>query len=632
MRRLVLAFAVLAASSASALLPERVTISYYDHMNRASSNVTFTVPAQTYATSHSLGTIEIPVPERVASSYPNGFRMAFALSHQQGSTYSRIVCTYTGRNSGGDKTAEATIPHVDGTSWFSDYASEIPLSSFGAAVEYGGISATFSSGAGYGVNLYTSDPNDAHLLIRPYTTALSTYSSFWASSTSPADNPVYYLDANGVRHDLSSARTALVVADGGTVAFSNEVRTTTFVNSTGYSVKVRPSGGTNVTLAGGESATLETLGWWLVASDGTNVVYFASNGVPVKVTSTMTQMEVGNVAEVAFITNYVSASFFNRTAYPLTVDASGRTYAVPTNTTWQISTTNGFMLSTSAPAANRVEYLAPDQTAVRVTSTPAAAQMAEGQAGITVLQDAWETITFSNPTGRSIDIWTTYGVVTIPTNTTRTLTSLGVWKIRFTPQLRGMRLLSAEPEQGGSGITVIDGNGMPIVISDDWRFIIVIDGGAYRTYENWSTVLFGTPGKPIYGTSSSILYGVTNIFQKVALMTEWRFNQSAVGAPIAYINGDNVCPSHSTTHIIDYELTDHAKWTRWNNKRHGYLIRFSMSLGNVNTSGAACTYRCWMKDDPTVNAEVSLTVSEAAGFTLIYNPYKATGKYKLVAD
>lgn len=126
-------------------------------------------------------------------------------------------------------------------------------------------------------------------------------------------------------------------------------------------------------------------------------------------------------------------------------------------------------------------------------------------------------------------------------------------------------------------------------------------------------------------TSDTVVETVsTNIF----LMTEWVFNQSAVGSPQALINDVVKCPSHSTSHIIDYDVVPESGMEIYSgSESSGYGSRggvdFTMSLGGFKSSDAKCTFRCWDRDYPTFNnapkrhrASFSGTVSTCADFKI----------------
>lgn len=632
----ILACALMAQVSL-AVLPESVTITYYNYFHngepQAQTNATFAIPAATYG-SYKFAEYTLWPPEGSSwwDGYPNGLKLSFV------AYYDRIVLTHTGRNGSGNKTSTARFNQLDGTYRFSNdsYDNMLPLGDLSAQLAFGGIGATFGAATGnHTVRLETSDPNDITDLTRSltWTYPKRSYSSFWASSQAPNNRQVYYVDAGGTRRNIGRTRTLVAVSDGGSVLFTNDVGAATFLNASGVDVEVRTPM-RRVTLAPGEVAVIETDGDWKVSTEGLGVTYMARTFQPVMVTSTPTTADIDDGAVVDFSTSRSSATFENRTEYPLELRTSYDTFFCPTGSVISLSTTNGYTLATSAPASNRVEYLAPDGMAVRVTSTPAPVQMAGGQLGVTVYQDAWETVTFYNPSGRSIDVWTTYGIETIPPKCSRELTSLLMWKIRLTPQTRGVSLMSASAPStslGGTGsVTVMGEHGVPMPLTEDWITIKPTPGGDFATIDGYSTLLFGSDNVPIFGKENGLLHGYPPYFEEVWIVTEWAFEQS--GVPIAYINSVAVCNGHATEHIIPYNITEYSNWSRWSNADNGYVIRFSMSLYNIAPK-SMCTYRCWMRDDESVSAE---SVGAQSGmwhnFKLVYNPYRATGKkYKLIS-
>ena len=636
MRRIaaILACALMAHVSL-AVLPESVTVSYYNYFHngepQAETNATFTIPAATYG-SYKFAEYTLWPPEGSGwlDGYPNGLKLSFV------AYCDRIVLTHTGRNGSGNKTCTARFDQRDGSYRFSDdsYDNMLPLGGLSAQLAFGGIGAAFGAATHYTVRIETSDPNDITDLIRSmtWTYPKRTYSSFWASAQAPDNRKVYYIDAGGTRHNIGKTRTFVSVSDGGSVLFTNDVGTATFVNASGVDVEVRTPRRW-VTLAPGEVAVIETDSDWKVATEGLGVTYMSKTFQPVMVTSTPTTADINDGAVIDFSTARSLTAFENRTAYPLELGTSYGSFVCQTGAVISVSTTNGYTLATSAPVSSRVEYLAPDGMAVRVTSTPAPAQITEGQLGVIVYQDAWETVTFYNPTARSIDVWTTYGIETIPPNGSRVLTSLFVWKIRLTPQRRGVSLMSASPSTstGGTGsVTVIGEHGVPMPVTEDWITIDPTSGGSFETIDGYSTLLFGSDDVPIFGKANSLLHGYPPYFEEVMIVTEWAFEQS--GHPIAYINDTVVCNGHATTHIIPYNITEFSKWKRWSNADNGYVIRFSMSQYN-NAPKSFCTYRCWMSEDESVRAE---SVGPQNGmphwFKLVFNPYKTSNKYKLVAE
>lgn len=102
--------------------------------------------------------------------------------------------------------------------------------------------------------------------------------------------------------------------------------------------------------------------------------------------------------------------------------------------------------------------------------------------------------------------------------------------------------------------------------------------------EHAGAILFGRSGSPLYGPYSS----VTNF----TLMTWWDFDQGQWGSsPQAYINDVCVCSSHSTGHIIDYEIDPSVFQVSFSNPGS---FTFTMSqTPQSGKSGGSCVMRCW---------------------------------------
>lgn len=129
----------------------------------------------------------------------------------------------------------------------------------------------------------------------------------------------------------------------------------------------------------------------------------------------------------------------------------------------------------------------------------------------------------------------------------------------------------------------------------------------------------------------------TNIF----LMTEWVFDQSAVGNPQALINDVVKCGGHSTTHIIDYDVVPESGMEVYSSSESSGSgsrggVNFTMSLSRFKSVDTECTFRCWDRDFPTFDsapmqhrASVSGTVSTYADFKISIDT--ATGDWLLKA-
>ena len=106
-------------------------------------------------------------------------------------------------------------------------------------------------------------------------------------------------------------------------------------------------------------------------------------------------------------------------------------------------------------------------------------------------------------------------------------------------------------------------------------------------------MLFGKNGQILYGSRSWPLYASVPIV-KLTVMTEWVFNQDSYGSPAVYINGEVVCPSHSTTHIIDYLVTPDDPEKHWDEPTKSYIFDFSMGITpSAGNAGGPCDFRCW---------------------------------------
>lgn len=94
--------------------------------------------------------------------------------------------------------------------------------------------------------------------------------------------------------------------------------------------------------------------------------------------------------------------------------------------------------------------------------------------------------------------------------------------------------------------------------------------------------------------------GIT--IKMITAMTEWKFDQSQYFYNCeVLINDQVVCPSHSTTHIIDYEIANRGGEVEdyYNEATGNYEFYFTMGIRLVNPSDAnivgPCEFRCWNK-------------------------------------
>lgn len=121
------------------------------------------------------------------------------------------------------------------------------------------------------------------------------------------------------------------------------------------------------------------------------------------------------------------------------------------------------------------------------------------------------------------------------------------------------------------------------------------------------------------------------------LVTWWEFDNSSVRAPKAYINGVEVCPSHSTDHIIPYDVVTNSEKRELPDGSVSYL--FTMAISSLDGVDVSCVFRCWSNDDyekinfnpsaarksfdetaPERKAEVFGTFSTVAQFELVQKP------------
>lgn len=139
-------------------------------------------------------------------------------------------------------------------------------------------------------------------------------------------------------------------------------------------------------------------------------------------------------------------------------------------------------------------------------------------------------------------------------------------------------------------------------------------------------ILFGKADKPVY---SEFLYMTTNL----QLKTWWDFSTSDwPQRPIAKINDETVCSSHTTSHIVAYTINvgdvpiDALGFA---------AVYFTMSMQPRSGAGGACTMRCWdsaVSDYASAPANHKAEVAAGTGvatFKLTINTN--TGEWSLTA-
>ena len=138
----------------------------------------------------------------------------------------------------------------------------------------------------------------------------------------------------------------------------------------------------------------------------------------------------------------------------------------------------------------------------------------------------------------------------------------------------------------------------------------------------------------LYGASGQPLYSAKDIIDNFRVMTEWVFDSSHDGYTTAWINGECVCNSHSTSHIIDYVISATDNW-RYDRATNCYQIDFTMQLQNKSgSSGYSVEQRCWIRDYSTYadapadkRASASVTLGTLSTFRATIN--RSTGEKKI---
>lgn len=648
MRRLAVSLAcALASHLAFAVLPQTVQLSAGAFRDSTTSlptvqtNIAYTIPS-TASSSYRLGTFTLypPVGSIYESTYPNGLQVT--LTEQM----SHISVNLS---DGGSRSGTAQMSYWNDASPFQyecdTYWSGWPLEMSATLTYKSGVKLVyFKSASNYTCDIKTTDSSEN--IIPQNNMFVTAFSSEFMISTREKYRGVFYHDTNGIRRNLSTTPAQAVVSNGDYIVISNDVGRALFLNDTDFGVSVN-----STIIRSGECAQIETSYLYSCAATGqVTGIYCLTTNSCTSITSS-TWANLGSMYDDTIVvfsssTNYNVnfRTFQNRAQYPVVVHGNyGFTMSIPANSGVVSCPKAGTLtISTSAPSSNRIEYIGYDDAAHRVTSTPSEIHTSEADDPVVFFQDEYQTITFTNPTAYSIDIWTTYGVFTIPPHSSRTLQSLFTWKIRrtpTTPSLRGgARLLKSStptPPAGGTGsIVIFDEHGMPIVVGDDWTPFYPNDGDNVSVVEGYSTLLFGSDDVPIYGKNGTLLFAYPPYFEDVLIQTYWAFDQDAVGSPDAYINGNMVCNGHATGHIIAHSIVEQgSEWGKWDDKENGYVIRFSMSLDNSESSSASCNYVCWLDEDNTVTASSPGTANGVEHyFKLICNPFASSNRYRLEAE
>lgn len=134
---------------------------------------------------------------------------------------------------------------------------------------------------------------------------------------------------------------------------------------------------------------------------------------------------------------------------------------------------------------------------------------------------------------------------------------------------------------------------------------------------NADRLLYSTDGGGL--VYSSALRG-TNI----ALNVWWDFTQAEWGDPVAYINGETVCPGHVTEHIIPHTVADGDP--RSSSETREIYFTASLSPGE-SKAGGACTIRVYdqtagdYESVPTEHRAEVAAGTDTATFKLTIGPY-----------
>ena len=152
----------------------------------------------------------------------------------------------------------------------------------------------------------------------------------------------------------------------------------------------------------------------------------------------------------------------------------------------------------------------------------------------------------------------------------------------------------------------------------------------------------------LYGedASNSIVYaendypiyeGRVLVSTNVQLNTWWDFTQSEWGDPKAYINGVEVCPNHSTSHIIAYTVNAQDIYVSEMSGEGTFYFTMSQTPESGH-GGGSCVFKCWDANAGSTTAGYAAATSEhkaaisggastLAEFKVTINIY--TGKWKV---
>lgn len=138
----------------------------------------------------------------------------------------------------------------------------------------------------------------------------------------------------------------------------------------------------------------------------------------------------------------------------------------------------------------------------------------------------------------------------------------------------------------------------------------------------------------LHGADGSVLYGdIAKWFAtNFNVWTEWVFNEDYNGYLQAYINGENVCPTHTTGHIIENDVKiGSADFVVQNGLIECYFtMSLKISEGAPCTSTDSCTYRVWLNAETYdlalvgEKAAYSGNMASVVKFKLTYNGWNKT--------
>lgn len=144
-------------------------------------------------------------------------------------------------------------------------------------------------------------------------------------------------------------------------------------------------------------------------------------------------------------------------------------------------------------------------------------------------------------------------------------------------------------------LTVNQFEGMDCITES--RNVCVIKSKSFYDHETSGLLVYAnlksgsTAGKILFGSSGLPLYSkFKKLIDSVVLNTEWVFDQDYYGSPSACVNGENVCLSHATTHIVTYDV---GKITSISDPID---FTMSISINDPEKIGGSCVFRCWDKD------------------------------------